>query len=508
MREPGVLARRFLTKLKDMPPGTWKTVLFTLAFGALPMLMFQKFFVTGDPRLVGLLIIASLMLLLGSLTLLFGRAQATLMSVAVLAVSMLPLRIQLMFDAGLPFRLNVNGFNVTLADLLLGILVGIWLAELLLKGTRPLIWPRRMMLMLLLLWLWDALMIIGTDFPLHGVFLLFSQTKMLILFLFAVNHLTEERHLAWAGGLLCFAVAFQGAFGTLEFLGFTPDMASVGFVDRSIDYRLGSEVVKRSGGTIGHPNNYGMLVMMLLVFGLGLLLKAPLSLRGKLLMAGGLGLGGLGLIFSLSRSSWVGFALGAFTVFILWQRQRSGSWFKGVLYSLFAGSAAFLLLFSASGSFRDRLLGDDHGAGEVRFPLMVIASEMIIDEPLTGIGYNQFTSHILDYDTSLERVYETFPRPVHNIFLLVAAETGIIGLLLFLTPLAYTAWLAFSTFRQGEGWPAAVSLGIFGMLISWSAQHMTNYSYHQTLHYFWLLIAMQIAATRMGKNQEASPLNS
>src|SRR3989338_1272300 len=61
-----------------------------------------------------------------------------------------------------------------------------------------------------------------------------------------------------------------------------------------------------------------------------------------------------------------------------------------------------------------------------------IAALMIANNPLTGVGFGNFTNRMaefLPYGTSLE---SWAIQPVHNIYLLIAAETGVIGLFFFL----------------------------------------------------------------------------
>ena len=74
------------------------------------------------------------------------------------------------------------------------------------------------------------------------------------------------------------------------------------------------------------------------------------------------------------------------------------------------------------------------GADAERIAFQSIAANIVETKPLTGVGYNNYVLTMGSYTEA------SIPKfPVHNIFLLVAAETGIIGLVSFLLFLALIA---------------------------------------------------------------------
>lgn len=84
------------------------------------------------------------------------------------------------------------------------------------------------------------------------------------------------------------------------------------------------------------------------------------------------------------------------------------------------------------------------GTDSERVVYMKVATAMIQEHPLLGVGYNNFQLHV-------PRHQPRFPNylysKVHNIYLLIAAESGLIGgglFLLFLLTLLRTAWRGFS----------------------------------------------------------------
>jgi len=73
-----------------------------------------------------------------------------------------------------------------------------------------------------------------------------------------------------------------------------------------------------------------------------------------------------------------------------------------------------------------------------RVELIKIATQMIRSSPLAGIGLNNFIVRLPEFWT-VQSIY--WLQPVHNIFLLIAAEAGLVGLVVFL-------WFLFLTFKK------------------------------------------------------------
>jgi O-antigen ligase len=82
------------------------------------------------------------------------------------------------------------------------------------------------------------------------------------------------------------------------------------------------------------------------------------------------------------------------------------------------------------GTVWTRLVFDPGRAVESRDDLLRIAGEMVRRHPLTGIGLNSFEENMALYDR--QGTVNIIHQPVHNIFALVAAETGLPSLAAFL----------------------------------------------------------------------------
>lgn len=111
----------------------------------------------------------------------------------------------------------------------------------------------------------------------------------------------------------------------------------------------------------------------------------------------------------------------------------------------------------------------DPGRGSGRLDLWTVAWGVAGDHPVAGVGLNNFTAVAPDYVRSvgpLQRVDIVADQPhvVHNLYLQLVAETGIVGLLCFVVFAAgclYACWRAARLFRvSGVGDLEALANGI------------------------------------------------
>lgn len=102
-----------------------------------------------------------------------------------------------------------------------------------------------------------------------------------------------------------------------------------------------------------------------------------------------------------------------------------------------------------------------------RDSLMAASYEIVGEYPLLGVGANNFTSFVDDYQKTNDL---RFTQPVHNVFALILAESGIFAFLAFII-------LFFETYKETvgkESIPFFLSLTAIMLLMSFD-------------HYFWTL---------------------
>src|SRR5690349_11773436 len=142
----------------------------------------------------------------------------------------------------------------------------------------------------------------------------------------------------------------------------------------------------RIGGTVGSPNFAAAYLSISLACAVGVLFT-NLGRTLKWMAAAVLVFGGIALIFTFSRGGWIATAFAVTLICLLCFRQRG--------FSLKTPIALILILAMLYLPFHTvisaRLLEDDKGSAESRIPLMKLAFRIIEDNPILGVGANNFT---------------------------------------------------------------------------------------------------------------------
>jgi len=176
----------------------------------------------------------------------------------------------------------------------------------------------------------------------------------------------------------------------------------------------------RPYATFPHPNVLAGFVLI------SFILSAPFVYqKNKLLFAFYFLISTVTLFISFSQAAWlVGLVVGLWAL----RNLKIKKWLK----RLVCGGTIFLLIFYlikvpifTEESFFQRL------------ELAKNALQLIKQNPLIGAGLNNFIVNLPKF----QKGQILWLQPVHNIYLLVAAETGIIGLIIFL-------WFLFLTFKK------------------------------------------------------------
>ncbi len=230
----------------------------------------------------------------------------------------------------------------------------------------------------------------------------------------------------------------------------------------------GGEARLRPAGLMAHPIVYATSLVIwlpLLAGGLGAARHAGV----RLVCAGGLVIGLVGLLLTLSRGAWISsllaFALlGALAVHA---RLIDGRRLRNRALVLLVAGAVIGAPFAPR--VYSRLTRSASGNVDVRFDLNQIALRMTADHPFFGAGLNNFVERMSAYDP--KDVMEYFPAPVHNLYLLESSEAGIPALGLFLALFATILLGALHhlpRMRDPElGWIVAACIaGLGGFLLS------------------------------------------
>jgi O-antigen ligase len=157
-----------------------------------------------------------------------------------------------------------------------------------------------------------------------------------------------------------------------------------------------------------------------------------------------------GIVFSYTRSVWMGTGLGVLILFGMTLRGRTRNF---VLGGMVAGALLVGLTKADSiiGIQREGSFGEGRQSAYLRTSFTYVSWQMFLDRPIWGCGFGQFPIEKYPYlaDRSTEMNLEDIRTlSHHNTLLSLLTETGIMGLGLFLSLLACWARDAWRLWRS------------------------------------------------------------
>lgn len=211
------------------------------------------------------------------------------------------------------------------------------------------------------------------------------------------------------GGLLYF-------LGERAFNSQTPGIANAS---------LNGSLILRPYATFSHPNvlaAYLVISMTLILFYFRKTVRYPLLFIGT-----------AALFLTLSRAAVLAWAV----VFFIWLVKSFWRSEKTKIIFFLIATIALIYFSPLYSRFSSLSLVD--ATIESRIALSKAALDMFSKKPILGVGLGNFLPSLPFFVGSDGNVF--YLQPVHNIFLLVLSETGIIGLGFFI-------WFLFKTFRR------------------------------------------------------------
>jgi len=420
-----------------------------------------------------------------------GRLRPLLLAIIIVDI---PLQI----DANLSYRIEidmlggVSGFNVSVTTGCLAALYALWLVQAITSNERSTIPVPKLDMVALLYVAIVALSVLYAQDTLLAAFDLFLLVQMFLLYMYLSSWIQSTGDLLMIV-LFLFAALLVEVF-LMIVIGAGQEIAIPGIF--SGGQQLTSTGRDRLAGTFGSPNYAGSFFAMILGPALGLLFSKA-GQRDKWLAGITLGAGSIALLLTFSRGSWLiaMVATGLLCGIAAW---------RGWLTSKVALAGAVListlgLLFGPA--VLERLTADDDGAAQSRVPLLHLAQYVIDDYWLLGVGTNNFLEVMPRYLSTGINVQWVYL--VHNKYLLVWAETGILGLAAFLLLLFVTVTRGIACTRRGDRLLGPLAAGLCASIIGLIA-HMSVESFNgRSLELFWVFAALLLAASRF--SAESTP---
>lgn len=328
---------------------------------------------------------------------------------------------------------------------------------------------------------------------------LIRMLAMYLLFVCVALRLRSRDDVLAVVGALFVVAATQAVVATLQWkTGSSLGLELLGEQDTLGVRMLDDGSVDRPSGTVVHPIFLAALVAPIGMIALALSFDAARAVWRRVSLAAA-GVAFLPLILAQARASLIAAACAVAALVACSLATRRLRW-TPVLVALLISGTIGLLFAEEIGNRIEENFATDHFETEVeaRVQLNDVALAMIADHPLAGVGLNNFETVEPEYD----RYGLLFAgNPVHNIYLLVAAETGVLGLIGFLATLGAVALSAVRAARARDRALRAIGAGIAASLLFFLVEELLSFALRQEmpLALFWILAGVAVAIARIDR---------
>lgn len=298
---------------------------------------------------------------------------------------------------------------------------------------------------------------------------------------------------------------FLGTLSVIQFTLGTYGNTYGGYANAVLSNISGDSTGYRLGGPVADPNYYAQMMLVLVPLALDRFWNEKRRLL-KVLAAWALGVCSLTVLLTYSR--------GGFIALVIVVIATATVFYRGQLHYLLALAVLALLLVNILPSrFAERIstltdiVSNDTNSGVVsqdysirgRTSEMIVAVQMFADYPILGVGLGNYPILYQKYAQRLGMEFRAEVRQAHNLYLEVAAETGLMGLFSFVLLLWVTlksVWMGRQILLRNNlisisNMVTAYGLGFLGYLV---AAFFIHNAYPRN---FWVIAGIALAIPRM-----------
>lgn len=243
--------------------------------------------------------------------------------------------------------------------------------------------------------------------------------------------------------------------------------------DSDMPFKIG-----RIYSTFANPNYWGPAVNMIIFYPLVKLIEKKNKMLNVIIFS----LFFFNLVFCYTRGAWGGFAIGIIVICILEYR-------KLLLLLPVLGVAGLLTPF-----IRGRILSIFANGSSVSSRVILWKTGLLMfkDHILFGVGNGNYLARYLEYVTKYPDLYLGRDQfTVHNSYIKMLAELGLIGGILFVLIYLTLVWITFRIYRDSRSYKI-IALGFLGFWGAYLFQNfLNNLMFIPQLNVFvWIISAL------------------
>lgn len=305
--------------------------------------------------------------------------------------------------------------------------------------------------------------------------------RYIIVYYLVINNLTSLQQVQRLVGAVLVSALLVAFYGFYQYI-HGVDISAFQWVDGE----QFPDLKVRVFSTLQNPNLLAgfLVVVMSLAVGLGLHME---SMQGKLLLFALVFLLGICLVLTYSRGAWLSLVAVTAVCGRLYNRKVLWVFLLIPVVALVCHDAVIERLVS--------IFNPTDTSSTLRLALWESTIAMILDNPLFGIGWGSYWMVYPEYDFFLNNPAARIVH-AHNMYLHIAAEIGIPGLLVFLGIIYCHTKKAIDILGQTRNQQVAgLMLGVIAAVVGLAVNGFTDYIMFniQMSMLFWLLNAVIIS---------------
>lgn len=315
--------------------------------------------------------------------------------------------------------------------------------------------------------------------------------QYLVIYWLTISYVKTVKQSAGILAALLFSAFWVSTYGVYQYF-YGGTMLTSGWVDSAYF----PTIKTRAFSTLYNPNILASFLVTSLALCLGgIFSRIKVSVQMLLIFL--TIISAVCLVFTFSRTAWMSFLVVLLCVCVLYSYK--------LLYALLPMS--LLTFFLARDMIVQRFVSVFEGGDTsslLRFALWESTMAMIRDNPLTGIGWGAYKFVYPYYDFFINNPDVTIYH-AHNMYLNIAAETGLPGLVLFVLLLFMHLFFALKVLKKAVcEEQKALGLGIscvfIGILIGGITDHTLFNMELSSI--FWLISALSFVLWQNSKKQD------
>ena len=335
-------------------------------------------------------------------------------------------------------------------------------------------------------WTWIAIMGMGviafivTPWQRPAAYEVVRMFRMLFLFVVLVNDMERPARILHYMGAVTLGILSNAVIGVLQYSrGRNLGLEILGETSaETIEILAGNSVqgvkVWRVSALLLHPNIFGAFLAALLPMGIAGFLVCRSKLA-RLFFLASVCLGTAALMMTQSRSGWVSFAA-AFTVMFSLMMVHPTMRRRTLLPAVCSALAVLVVIGMFAGPITRRLFESKSGASTAREEFKADAKRMIADKPIFGFGLNSYVHALPPYLKVSQKAFDFWLPPVHHIYYMWWAETGIVGLAIHLWLWWGLLWMGFQNLRVRDETLFSANAAAISGLIAFSLDGLFSFT--------------------------------